>query len=85
MAAGAMTRAQKTILNVLTVVIALTRFPNRVALAVRLERRTLEGRTKGNAAVYNVAMPLLSASFPGRQPLKIIEVPVSEPALTTSS
>jgi Icc-related predicted phosphoesterase len=45
-------------------------------------RGALEGRTKGNAAVYNVAMPLLSASFPDQQPMKIIEVPVSEPALT---
>ena len=45
-------------------------------------RGSLEGRTKGNAVVYNVAMPLLSASFPDQPPLKIIEVPVSEPALT---
>lgn len=44
-------------------------------------RGSLEGRTKGNAPVYNVAMPLLQASFPDRPPLRIIEVPVGEPAL----
>ena len=45
-------------------------------------RGALEGRTKAGAPVYNVAMPLLSAAAPGEQPLKIIEVPVGEPAWT---
>ncbi len=45
-------------------------------------RGALEGRTKGNAAVYNVAMPLLLAAKPGEQPLKIVEVPIGQPALT---
>lgn len=40
-----------------------------------------EGRTKGNAPVYNVAMALLQASFPDKPPLRIIEVPVGEPTL----
>jgi Icc-related predicted phosphoesterase len=44
-------------------------------------RGSLEGRTKAGAPVYNVAMPLLSASLPGQTPLKIIEVPVGQPAL----
>lgn len=45
-------------------------------------RGQLEGRTKGNAAVYNVAMPLLQAHFPDQPPLRIVEIPVGQPALT---
>jgi Icc-related predicted phosphoesterase len=44
-------------------------------------RGSLEGRTKGNAPVYNVAMPLLAAKFPDRPPFRVIEVPIGEPAL----
>lgn len=40
-----------------------------------------EGKTKAGAPVYNVAMPLLAATFPGETPLKIIEVPVSQAAI----
>jgi Icc-related predicted phosphoesterase len=43
-------------------------------------RGSLEGRTKGNAPVYNVAMPLLLANFPDRAPFRVIEVPIGEPA-----
>ena len=43
---------------------------------------SLEGRTKGNAVVYNVAMPLLLSSFPDQLPFRVIEVPVGEPAWT---
>ncbi len=42
----------------------------------------LEGRTKGNAQVYNVAMPLLIANFPDQLPFRVIEVPVGQPAWT---
>src|SRR5437588_11816552 len=42
----------------------------------------LEGRTKGNAAVYNVAMPRLRKQFPDELPFRIIEIPVAEPAWT---
>lgn len=45
-------------------------------------RGSLEGRTKGNAPVYNVAMPLLTASYPERAPFRVIEVPIGEPAFT---
>jgi Icc-related predicted phosphoesterase len=41
-------------------------------------RGTLEGRTKGNIPVYNVAMPLMAANSGDRPPLRIIEVPVGE-------
>jgi Icc-related predicted phosphoesterase len=40
-------------------------------------RGTLEGRTKANAPVYNVAMPLLAAMSPD-QVFRVIEVPVGE-------
>lgn len=43
---------------------------------------TLEGRTKGNAMVYNVAMPLLRNKFPDELPFRIIEIPVAEPVST---
>jgi Icc-related predicted phosphoesterase len=44
-------------------------------------RGSLEGRTKGNVPVYNVAMPLLAANYEDRQPFRVIEVPVGEPAV----
>jgi len=44
-------------------------------------RGSLEGRTKGNIPVYNVAMPLLAANFENRHPFHVIEVPVGEPAV----
>lgn len=44
-------------------------------------RGALEGRTKGNVPVYNVAMPLLLANFADRLPFRVIEVPVGEPAM----
>jgi Icc-related predicted phosphoesterase len=44
-------------------------------------RGSLEGRTKGNVPVYNVAMPLLAANFADRLPFRVIEVPVGEPAI----
>ena len=44
-------------------------------------RGSPQGRTKGNAPVYNVAMPVLAAAFPGEQPVRIIEVPVRAEAV----
>jgi len=43
-------------------------------------RGSLEGKTKGGATVYNVAMPLLAAKFPDQPPLRVIEIPIGEPA-----
>ena len=42
-----------------------------------------EGRTKGATPVYNVAMPVLAATYPDRPPFRVIEVPVgdAEPVL----
>jgi len=42
----------------------------------------LEGRTKGNAVVYNVAMPLLKATFPDQLPYRLVEIPVAQPVST---
>src|SRR6185436_5482471 len=41
-------------------------------------RGSAEGRTKGNAPVYNVAMPVLAAAFPDQLPFRVGEVPVGE-------
>jgi Icc-related predicted phosphoesterase len=46
-------------------------------------RGSPEGRTKGNAPVYNVAMPLLMATYPDRPPFRIIEVPAGTAALAS--
>jgi Icc-related predicted phosphoesterase len=44
-------------------------------------RGALEGRTKGNVPVYNVAMALLAAHSGERLPFRVIEVPVGEAAV----
>lgn len=44
-------------------------------------RGSLEGRTKGNVPVYNVAMPLLLAEDANARPFQVIEVPVATAAL----
>jgi Icc-related predicted phosphoesterase len=44
-------------------------------------RGSPEGRTKGNALVYNVAMPVLLAINPGKPPFRIVEVTVTEAAV----
>jgi Icc-related predicted phosphoesterase len=36
------------------------------------------GRTKAGVPVYNVAMPVLAASYPDQPPYRIVEVPVGE-------
>lgn len=43
-------------------------------------RGSPEGRTKGNAPVYNVAMHVLATAFPSEPPFRIIEVPVTTEA-----
>jgi Icc-related predicted phosphoesterase len=46
-------------------------------------RGSPEGRTKGNAPVYNVAMPLLMATFPDQPAFRIIEVPAGTAAMAS--
>lgn len=43
-------------------------------------RGALEGRTKGDAPVYNVAMALLASSYPEKPPFRVIEVPLHSSA-----
>lgn len=43
-------------------------------------RGSPEGTTKSGIPVYNVAMPLLASVNPDDPPLKVIEVPIAEPA-----
>lgn len=38
-----------------------------------------EGRTRHDAPVYNVAMPLLERTFPGRSPFRLVELPLAAP------
>ncbi len=40
-----------------------------------------EGKTKGNAPVYNVAMPVLAVAFPNDPPFRIVEVPLTAEAV----
>jgi Icc-related predicted phosphoesterase len=44
-------------------------------------RGSPEGRTKGNAPVYNVAMHVLANSFPEKPPFRVIEVPIGAEAV----
>jgi Icc-related predicted phosphoesterase len=46
-------------------------------------RGSAEGRTKGGAPVFNVAMPVLSSIDPDKPPFKVIEVPVAETVVQT--
>src|SRR5205085_5395476 len=48
-------------------------------------RGSPEGRTKGNAPVYNVAMPLMVTTYPDRQPFRVIEVPAGSEALASQN
>jgi Icc-related predicted phosphoesterase len=56
----------------------LNRYPVTAIFHGHAHKGALEGRTKGDVPVYNVAMPLLARSFPGRPPVRIVEVQVSE-------
>lgn len=46
-------------------------------------RGSPEGRTKGNAPVYNVAMPVLMQAFPDAPPFRVIEVPTDAAAIAS--
>jgi Icc-related predicted phosphoesterase len=47
-------------------------------------RGSPEGRTKGGAPVYNVAMALLASSFPEQPPFRLIEVPIHAEAVAAA-
>jgi Icc-related predicted phosphoesterase len=55
----------------------LSRYPVDAVFHGHAHRGQLEGRTSGDVPVYNVAMPLLTAHFPGQPPIRFTEIPVS--------
>ena len=55
----------------------LNRYPVSAVFHGHAHRGSLEGRTREGSPVYNVAMPLLVNSFPGRPPVRIIELPAT--------
>jgi len=58
----------------------LNRYPASAVFHGHAHRGSLEGRTREGSPVHNVAMPLLVQAFPGRPPIRIIELTVALPA-----
>jgi Icc-related predicted phosphoesterase len=52
----------------------LTRYPVTAVFHGHAHRGALEGRTRNNVPVYNVALPLLRASFPDRPPFRMMRL-----------
>src|SRR5262245_1435750 len=52
----------------------LSRYPVSVVFHGHAPRGELEGRTANDVPVYNVAMPLLAARFPGQPPVRLVDV-----------
>jgi Icc-related predicted phosphoesterase len=59
----------------------LNRYPVTAVFHGHAHRGTLEGRTRNNVPVYNVAMKLLKHAFPDRPPVKIVEIPAAANAV----
>ena len=55
----------------------LIRYPVTAVFHGHAHRGTLEGRTRNNVPVYNVAMKLLQRAFPDRAPVRVVEIPVT--------
>ncbi len=55
----------------------LNRYPVNVVFHGHAHHGSLEGRTARGTPVFNVAMPLLLASFPDRPPFRVFELPVT--------
>lgn len=53
----------------------LTRYPVTLAIHGHAHHGSLEGRTRADAPVYNVALPLLQRAFPDRPPFRVIGLP----------
>ncbi len=53
----------------------LSRYPVDVVFHGHAHNGAPEGRTMGDVPVYNVSMSLLEKTFPGRPPLRIVELP----------
>ena len=54
----------------------ITRFPVSMVVHGHAHRGRHEGRTKNGVPVYNVSLPLLNRTFPGRPPFLVLEVTV---------
>jgi Icc-related predicted phosphoesterase len=54
----------------------IMRFPVHAVFHGHAHHGSLEGRTMNNVPVYNVALPLLARSFPGKPPFRVVEVPL---------
>ena len=55
----------------------LNRYPVTAVFHGHAHRGTLEGRTRNDVPVYNVAMKLLQRAFPERPPVRIVEISVA--------
>ena len=53
----------------------LIRYPVSAVFHGHAHRGSLEGKTVNGTAVYNVAMPLLRATYPDRPPFRVLELP----------
>jgi Icc-related predicted phosphoesterase len=58
----------------------LLRYPVSAVCHGHAHHGTLEGHTRAQAPVYNVCLPLLQASFPDRQPFRLIDLGDVPPA-----
>jgi Icc-related predicted phosphoesterase len=58
----------------------LNRYPVTAVFHGHAHHGTLEGQTSSGIPVYNVAMPLLRRSLRGQMPVRILEMPIREPA-----
>jgi Icc-related predicted phosphoesterase len=55
----------------------LTRYPVTAIVHGHAHHGTLEGRTRNDVPVYNVALALLQRAFPDRPPFRVIELPAA--------
>ena len=55
----------------------LNRYPVNVVFHGHAHHGSLEGRTARGTPVFNVAMPLLMASFPDKPPFRVFELPIA--------
>lgn len=57
----------------------LLRYPVTAVLHGHAHHGRLEGRTRNDVPVYNVARTLIQEAFPGQPAFRVLEVPVAEP------
>jgi Icc-related predicted phosphoesterase len=62
----------------------LNRHPVSVVFHGHVHSGAPEGRTGSGTPVYNVAMPLMLRTYPGRPPYRIVEIPSSPPSETAA-